>query len=124
MACTLFVLKRGLSNPARGITLRGRPLIVLLSLAAFVAAVPAAVAQTPGGVTGAALWVKANQGVQANGTNQVEQWADQSGSGNTTTQLRASLPAHTNPIAPSNSILWVPGSINFNPAVDFSGTSA
>jgi hypothetical protein len=75
----------------------------------------------PGGVTGQSLWVKADGGLLFNGSDQVEQWLDQSGSGNTTTELRASLPAHTNAIAPSNAILRVANGINFNPAVDFSG---
>ena len=83
----------------------------------------AALVGEPGGVAGAALWVKANDGVQANGTNHVQQWFDQSGSANTTTDLRASLPAHTNAIAPSSAILQVANAINFNPAVDFSGAT-
>ena len=124
MAWTLSVPRPALWRPAhRHVAVRGRARIVALGIAASMAAIPAASGQTPGGVAGSALWVKANQGVQANGSNQVEQWIDQSGSGNTTTELRASTPAHTNAIAASNAILWVPGSINFNPAVDFSGTS-
>jgi uncharacterized repeat protein (TIGR01451 family) len=94
---------------------------VVGAFVAVVLAVTTASAQTPGGVAGAALWIKANQGVQANGANQVEQWLDQSGSGNTATELRAAQPAHTNAIAASADILLIPGSINFNPSVDFSG---
>jgi uncharacterized repeat protein (TIGR01451 family) len=95
--------------------------MVAAGVAAFVGALAPASAQTPGGVAGSALWVKANQGVQANGANHVEQWLDQSGSGNTTTELRAAHPSHTDAITPTNDILLVPASINFNPAVDFSG---
>jgi uncharacterized repeat protein (TIGR01451 family) len=73
-------------------------------------------------VTGPALWIKADQGVQATG-NQVQQWIDQSGSGNTTTELRASSPTHTDPIAPSAAIVLTPSGINFNPTVDFNGTA-
>jgi uncharacterized repeat protein (TIGR01451 family) len=97
--------------------------IVAAAVAAFVSALSPASAQTPGGVAGASLWVKANQGVQANGSNQVEQWLDQSGSGHVTTELRAAHPAHTNAIVATNDILLVPASINFNPVVDFSGAS-
>jgi hypothetical protein len=75
----------------------------------------------PGGVTGQSLWVKADVGLLVNGSDHVQEWLDQSGSGNTTTELRASLPAHTNAIAPSADILRVPNGINFNPAIDFSG---
>jgi uncharacterized repeat protein (TIGR01451 family) len=95
--------------------------LLALGLACFVVAVPRTFAQSPGGVAGASFWVKGNQGVQTNGSNQVEQWTDQSGSANTTTQLRAAHPAHTDPIAASNDILLAPSSINFNPSVDFSG---
>ena len=102
---------------------RARAGMAISSVAVFLAASPAAFAQTPGGVSGSAFWVKANQGLQANGTNQVEQWNDQSGSGNTTTELRAATPAHTNAITPTNSILLAPGSINFNPSVDLSATT-
>ena len=126
MACRVSNLRPAMCRPVHGnVTWRvwAWSRIGAFGVAAIVAAVSGAAAQTPGGVTGSALWVKANQGVQANGTNQVEQWLDQSGSGNTATDLRASLPAHTNVIAPSNAILWTPGSINFNPAVDFSATS-
>ena len=102
-------------------SLAGR--IVAAVIAAVVGAVAGVSAQTPGGVAGSALWVKANQGVQANGTNQVEQWLDQSGSGNTTTELRAAGPAHTNAVTPTSDILWVPASVNFDPAIDFSAAS-
>src|SRR5687768_6005910 len=78
---------------------------VVGAFVAVVLAVTTTSAQTPGGVAGAALWIKANQGVQANGANQVEQWLDQSGSGNTATELRAAQPAHTNAIAASADIL-------------------
>src|SRR5688572_21758436 len=61
----------------------------------------------PGGVTGQSLWVKADVDLQVNASQQVQQWLDQSGSGNTTTQLRASFPAHTNAITPNNGILRV-----------------
>jgi hypothetical protein len=95
-------------------------------LMALLAAVsePSAQGTGPGGVAGAALWVKADAGLLLNGaTEQVTEWNDQSGSGNTTTQLRAALPAHTSAIAASNAILRVSNGINFNPAVDFSGAS-
>ncbi|MFC7526894.1 Calx-beta domain-containing protein, partial [Parapedobacter sp. GCM10030251] len=77
----------------------------------------------PGGVLGAALWVKANAGVETNTDNHVEQWLDQSGSGNAVTELRAAAITHEDPIAPSTDILQVPNAINFNPAVDFSGAT-
>jgi uncharacterized repeat protein (TIGR01451 family) len=108
-------------SAVRGARFRALIRLVFAGVSVFVIAIGPASAQTPGGVAGAALWIKANQGVQANGSSQVEQWLDQSGSGNTTTELRAANPAHTSAIAASNDILWVPGSINFNPAVDFSG---
>jgi uncharacterized repeat protein (TIGR01451 family) len=105
----------------RGATARALVRTVAAGVLVLVVSPGLASAQAPGGVAGSALWIKANQGVQANGASQVEQWLDQSGSGNTTTELRAAHPAHTNPIVASGDIQWVPGSINFNPAVDFSG---
>ena len=83
----------------------------------------AAVVGDPGGVGGAGLWVKANTGLIADGLNQVEQWLDESGSGNTTTELHAATPAHTNAIAASAGIVRVANGINFNPAVDFTGAN-
>ena len=71
----------------------------------------------PGGVSGAALWVKGDPGLHVDGANQVEQWLDQSGSGNTTTELRAAALAHTDAIAPSADIVRVANGINFNAAV-------
>ena len=62
-------------------------------------------------------------GLQVNGSNQVEQWLDQSGSGNTTTELRAATPAHTDAIAVSAGIVRVASGINFNAAVDFTGAT-
>ena len=122
MARSFSGLRPALSRSAdRGARFRAPIRLVAAGVSVFVIAMGQASAQTPGGVAGAALWIKANQGVQANGSSQVEQWLDQSGSGNTTTELRAAHPAHTSAIAPSNDILWIPGSINFNPAVDFSG---
>jgi uncharacterized repeat protein (TIGR01451 family) len=81
----------------------------------------------PGGVGGEALWVKANDGlltdIDNDNATQVTEWLDQSGSGNTTTELRASLPAHTDLITPSTDIVHVPVGINFNAAVKFTGAS-
>jgi uncharacterized repeat protein (TIGR01451 family) len=78
-------------------------------------------AGAPGGVSGAAFWVKADSGLQVNGSSHVEQWLDQSGTANITTELRAAHPAHTNAILPSADILRIANGINFNPAVDFTG---
>jgi hypothetical protein len=78
-------------------------------------------AVNPGGVAGQSLWVKADLGLQVNGSDQVEQWLDQSGSGNTVSELRASHPTHADPVVASAGILRVANGINFNPAVDFSG---
>ena len=80
-------------------------------------------ATAPGGVSGSALWVKGDLGLQVDGAGQVEQWIDQSSSGNTTTELRAAAPAHTDAIAASAAIVRVANGINFNPAVDFSAAS-
>lgn len=81
----------------------------------------AALVTAPGGVLGDVLWVKANAGLQVDGSNQVQEWIDQSGSGLVTTQLRAAHPAHTDAIAASADIVRVPVGINFNPTLDFSG---
>ena len=80
-----------------------------------------ALVAAPGGVLGEALWVKADAGVQANGSNQIEQWFDQSGNGSIVTELRAASLTHTDPIAASADIVHVPNAINFNPSLDFSG---
>ena len=77
----------------------------------------------PGGVAGEALWVRADAGVQADASNQVEQWIDQSASGNTISEARAAAPGSADAITPSADIVQVPGAINFNPAVDFSGAA-
>ncbi|HWV66642.1 Calx-beta domain-containing protein [Chitinophaga sp.] len=74
---------------------------------------------SPGGVQGEKLWVKADADVQVNGSNQVEQWLNQSGA--MVTELRAAQPSHTNPIVASADIVRDPNGINFNPAVDFTG---
>ncbi|WP_185096823.1 Calx-beta domain-containing protein [Chitinophaga barathri] len=81
----------------------------------------AALVTAPGGVLGDILWVKADIGVQADASNNVEQWIDQSGSNNVVTELRASTLAHTDPITPTAAITLVPNAINFNPSVDFTG---
>ena len=81
----------------------------------------AALVTAPGGVLGDVLWVKANAGLQVDGSNQVQEWTDQSGSGLVTTQLRAAHPAHTDAITASADIVRVPVGINFNPTLDFSG---
>lgn len=80
-----------------------------------------ALVAAPGGVLGEALWVKADAGVQANGSSQIEQWFDQSGSGGIVTELRATSLTHTDPIVASADIIHVPNAINFNPSLDFSG---
>ncbi len=77
----------------------------------------------PGGVEGAALWLKADGSLVVNGSNQVQHWDDQSGGGFIATQAQASSPSHTDAITPSNDILRVNNGVNFNPAVDFSGAS-
>jgi gliding motility-associated-like protein len=81
----------------------------------------AALVTAPGGVLGDMLWVKANAGVLVNGSNQVQEWLDQSGSGSVVSQARAATLTHTDPIAPSADIVQVLNAINFNPSVDFSG---
>ncbi|HYG83253.1 MAG TPA: Ig-like domain-containing protein [Verrucomicrobiae bacterium] len=80
------------------------------------------VCQAPGGVFGEALWLKADDGLQVNASNQVQQWNDKSGNEFVTGQARAST-TDTGAIAVSNDILRVPGSVNFNPSVDFSGAA-
>jgi hypothetical protein len=74
---------------------------------------------SPGGVPGEKLWVKADADVQVNGSNQVEQWLNQSGS--MVTELRAAQPSHSAAITASADIVRIPNGINFNPALDFSG---
>ncbi|MGF6849823.1 gliding motility-associated-like protein [Chitinophaga sp. W3I9] len=74
---------------------------------------------SPGGVPGEMLWVKADADVQANGSDQVEQWLNQSGS--MVTELRAAPVAHTDAIAASADIIRVANGINFNPTLDFTG---
>ncbi|WP_212005116.1 gliding motility-associated C-terminal domain-containing protein [Chitinophaga sp. HK235] len=81
----------------------------------------AAMGAMPGGVSGNTLWVRADMGVQVNTGNQVQQWFDQGGSGNATTELRASAPTSNDVITPSADIIQTQGAINFNPAVTFSG---
>jgi gliding motility-associated-like protein len=76
---------------------------------------------SPGGVLGEMLWVKADADVQVNGSDQVEQWLNQSGS--MVTELRAAHPSHTDPVVASADILRVANGINFNPAIDFSGAA-
>jgi fimbrial isopeptide formation D2 family protein/uncharacterized repeat protein (TIGR01451 family) len=116
---------RGLLASKERLTLSLVIAAVLLVGAAFVwddspvrAALPA-----PGGVEGAALWLKADGTLVSNGSDQVESWDDQSGSGFIDTQVQASSPSHTSTITPSNSILKVDNGINFNPAVDFTGAT-
>jgi uncharacterized repeat protein (TIGR01451 family) len=84
-----------------------------------------AIPYEPGGVGGEALWVKANDGLLTDIDNptQVTEWLDQSGGGNTTTELRAAALAHTDEITPSTDIVQVPVGVNFNPAVKFTGAS-
>ena len=81
----------------------------------------------PGGIGGEALWVKANDGLLTDVDNgnatQVTEWLDQSGSGNTTTELRAAALTHTDAIMPSTEIVQLPVGVNFNPAVKFTGAS-
>lgn len=106
------------------------PLLVFASLPAFSVLVVVAYFHSPvkaalpapGGVEGAAVWLKADQGVVVNGSNQVEQWLDQSASGLVTVEAQASHPTHTDPIDPSDAIKIVANGINFNPVVDFAGT--
>nr|WP_161964271.1 gliding motility-associated C-terminal domain-containing protein [Chitinophaga flava] len=81
----------------------------------------AAMGAMPGGVSGNTLWVRADMGVQVNAGNQVQQWFDQGGSGNATTELRASAPTSNDVITPSADIIQTQGAINFNPAVTFTG---
>ncbi|MFC3197081.1 Calx-beta domain-containing protein, partial [Parapedobacter deserti] len=76
---------------------------------------------SPGGVPGEMLWVKADADLQVNGSDQVEQWLNQSGA--MVTELRAAHPADTNAIVASADIVRVANGINFNPTVDFSGAS-
>lgn len=66
-------------------------------------------AQSPGGVTGSAIWLKANTGVTTGATFT---WADQSGNSRNGTQTTA-----------ANQPTLTATSINYNPAVTFDGTS-
>jgi hypothetical protein len=74
---------------------------------------PPARAQSPGAVTGARLWLRADAGVTAT-SGQVSQWADQSGSGQITTQAARTASA---------AVTLVPSTLNFNPVVQFTGAS-
>lgn len=80
-----------------------------------------ALVAAPGGVLGEALWVKADAGVEKNATSQIQQWFDQSGNGNISTELRAATLTHDDAITPSVDIVHVPNAINFNPSIDFTG---
>ncbi|MBK8564660.1 MAG: cadherin-like domain-containing protein [Saprospiraceae bacterium] len=64
---------------------------------------------SPGGVTGAAIWLKANQGVTTGATMT---WADQSGNNRNGVQATA-----------ANQPVLATSSINFNPALSFDGTN-
>lgn len=66
----------------------------------------------PGCVATPVLWLKANEGVTANGSGQVSAWTDASGTGNTAVQATAA----------SQPVLTATG-MNFNPALDFDGTN-
>lgn len=66
---------------------------------------------TPGGVAGAVFWVKANAGVT--GTTNVSNWADQSGNGNDAVQGTG-----------ANQPTLVSNALNFNPVIDFAGSSS
>lgn len=75
----------------------------------------------PGGVAGVSLWLKADKGVSYNASNQVSAWNDQSGSTAITTQATSINSSNANAI--DNSIVWNPGSVNFNPSVVYNYTS-
>lgn len=79
----------------------------LIILFAFLLIAITATAQSPGGVAGAAFWVRADAGVT--GTTSVSQWNDQSGNNNHAVQGTAGQ-------QPSP----VTNALNFNPAIDFS----
>ena len=65
---------------------------------------------SPGGLQTPAFWVKAGSGVT--GTTDVSLWADQSGGGNNATQ-----------VVVANQPSLIVNDINFNPSIDFSGTT-
>ncbi|MFC3770649.1 S-layer homology domain-containing protein [Paenibacillus sp. GCM10012303] len=63
----------------------------------------------PGGIQGAALWLKADQGAQTNPAGQLTGWADQTGNNQFTVQGTPDYKA---------------AGVNFNPAVSFQNTTA
>ncbi len=70
---------------------------------------------SPGGVTGATLWLRADAGVTTAGSN-VGTWTDQSGNAAITTQPTIATP--------TSAITLSQGAFNFNPALNFTGASA
>ena len=100
----------------RALPLRGvRVWLVVLAVLATVLVVPkpsAPVARAfPGGVTGARLWLRADQSVTATLGGAVLVWGDVSGSGTVTTQATT----------PFGGVTLVPSAVNFNPTVRFAG---
>ena len=118
-----FNIKRRLVT-SRSITL-GMSIIAVGVLGLFVATYPTTVKAAlpaPGGVDGVSLWLKADQGLVANGSNQVLEWDDQSGNGLIANQARAAS-TDSGVAVPTNNIMRVANGINFNPTVDFAGVS-
>jgi hypothetical protein len=73
-------------------------------------------AQNPGGVSGAKLWFKADTSAKLVNGNQVQQWNDQSNSGEVITQ------ATVVGGLPGNDVIFTNNTINFRPAVSFTGS--
>lgn len=75
----------------------------------------------PGGVQGAALWLKADNGVSYNASNNVSAWNDQTGNTAITTQA-TSMDASNSSVV-NTSIVWDSGAVNFNPSVVYNYNS-
>ncbi|MFT3933616.1 MAG: T9SS type A sorting domain-containing protein [Chitinophagaceae bacterium] len=91
--------------------------IRLLIAAAFIFICGISFAQSPGGITGAQLWLRADAGTgtTTDGTN-VLTWTDQSGSGNNATHSVSYTTPYT-------FVAGVPNA-NFNPYMKFTGVSS
>ncbi|WP_027383919.1 discoidin domain-containing protein [Epilithonimonas caeni] len=76
----------------------------------------------PGGVQGAALWLKADNGVSYNAaSNYVSTWNDQTANTAITTQATSLNSSNTSTV--DNSIVWDSGAVNFNPSVVYNYNS-
>lgn len=75
----------------------------------------------PGGIAGASLWLKADNGVSYNASNQVSVWNDQIGNTAITTQATSLNSSNVNTV--DNSIVWNSAAVNFNPSVVYNYNS-